>query len=65
MPTILRTVDTTTGDVTLREFGSAPEARRVLARELGQVLQWERDELDWITTIGETEYRVEADPPSE
>lgn len=59
MPTA-RIIDTTTGDMQLRQFETAAEARRELARELGRRLVWEREEAEWVAVDGEREYRVEA-----
>lgn len=64
MPTA-RIIDTTTGDVQLRQFETAAQARRELARELGQRLVWEREEVEWVAMGGRVEYRVEADPSRE
>lgn len=59
MPTA-RIIDTTTGDVQLRQFETAAQARRELARELGRRLVWEREETEWVAVDDEVEYRVEV-----
>ncbi|WP_261665423.1 hypothetical protein [Deinococcus sp. Marseille-Q6407] len=56
--TTVRIIDTTTGDVKLRQYETAAEARR----ELGRRLVWEREEIEWVAAADEVEYRVEVDP---
>ena len=59
MPTV-RIIDIATGNVQLRQFETAAQARRELARELGRRLIWEREETEWVAVDGAVEYRVEV-----
>lgn len=59
--TTARIIDMDTGAVELREFSSAADARRSLAKEVGQLLIWEHQETRWTATTAHHEYQVDMD----
>lgn len=56
-----RIIDMETGDIELREFASAAEARRMFAREAGRMLVWEQGDTRWTATLKGREYQVDMD----